>query len=99
LKHFSYSKFYQILKSAKRILINIVLFEKGKIINSLNSYNNFFFKIENGFELIIQFETLFIFKVLSNSKIYWSYSNWNSKFIFKWNQPGLKTPPPFSPGW
>jgi hypothetical protein len=33
----SYSKFYQILKYAKRILINIVLIENGKIVNSLNS--------------------------------------------------------------
>jgi hypothetical protein len=32
-------------------------------------------KIENGFELVNQFQTLFIFKVLSDSKIYRSYSN------------------------
>jgi hypothetical protein len=37
LKHFSYSKFYQILNSAKRILINIDLLENGKMVISLNS--------------------------------------------------------------
>jgi hypothetical protein len=33
----SYLKFYQILKYAKIILINIVLIENGKIVNSLDS--------------------------------------------------------------
>jgi hypothetical protein len=52
---------FQVLsdKYAKRILINIVLIENGKIV----------LKIENSFELVIQFQTLFIFIVLSNSKI------------------------------
>jgi hypothetical protein len=49
----------------KRILINKILIENGKIVNSLNN----FLKIENGFGLVIQIKTLFIFKVLSDSKI------------------------------